>query len=223
MHDAPYLLESAALQFPGTPAVRQRPSLMPAPLLSRILPAAALLLTTLVAGPLRAESTAPAPTFTESLAPADQDSLALTKLSGAEKSALDRLVARDVAAARQGGVTGFRGTFSSRRTAGERAQAGLEKLSAPELAQLDERVARAIATRPLVTPLPRQADTTGIDVSTALKPEIHGRVTLGYGWGGGGSYRFGSVETSYYDPESRTTLSIGLGTVSGRSRNCFNY
>lgn len=185
--------------------------------LRRLLPFAAALCLALSA------TAAPEPAFIASLAPATASALGLDRLTAAERDALDALVARDVASARQGGVTAFRGTFSGRRAPAERMQAGLAKLSADELARLDEHVAAALAQRPLlVARPPRPADTEGIDVSAALKPELHGRVTLGYGWGSGGSYRFGSVETTYYDPASRVTLGVGLAAVSGRGA-CFRY
>lgn len=167
---------------------------------------------------------APAPAFTASLPPATAEALGLTRLSDAETTTLDTLVARDVAAARQGGVTAFRGTFSSRRTPTERTTAGLDKLSAAELAQLDERVATAIATRPLLVTKPAPpADPGGIDVSDALKPEIHGRVTLGYAWSKDGNYRYGSVESYYYDPASRVTIGLGVSTGRGSGSSCFRY
>lgn len=190
-------------------------------LLRRLFPAAALCLALAVSHLSAAE---PAAGFLASLAPATWNASGLARLTAAEKTALDALVARDVAAARQGGVTAFRGTFSTRRTAAERTSAGLDRLSPAELNQLDESVAVTLATRPLlVAKPPRPTDTAGIDVSAALKPEIHGRVTLGYAWSERGSYRFGSVETYYYDPASRVTLGLGIATGRGSGRGCFGY
>lgn len=193
-------------------------------LVRRLLLFAAALSIAFATSPLRAETAAPTPAFTASLTPDANTALGLDRLNNHEKNALDNLIARDVASARQGGVTAFRGTFSSRRTAAERTQAGLDKLSAAELAQLDERVAATLATRPLlVTHPPRPADTEGIDVTAALKPEIHGRVTVGYAWSKYGDYRYGSVETYYHDPASRVTFGLGLYTGRGNGSDCFRY
>ena len=194
---------------------------MPASLLRRISPAIALCLA--LAAPLL-PAAEPAAGFLSSLVPATWNASGLDQLTAAEKTSLDALVARDVAAARQGGVTAFRGTFSTRRTPVERTQAGMDRLSPAELHQLDESVAATLATRPLLVAKPsRPADTAGIDVSAALKPEIHGRVTLGYAWSERGSDRFGSVETYYYDPTSRVTLGLGISTGRGSGRGCFGY
>lgn len=194
---------------------------MPVLLLRRIFSVTALGVA--LAAPLLSAAE-PAAGFLASLTPATWHASGLDHLTAAEKTALDALVARDVAAARQGGVTAFRGTFSTRRTPAERTQAGLDRLSAGELSQLDASVAAALATRPLLVPKPpRPANTGGIDVSAALQPEIHGRVTLGYAWSKDGDYRYGSVETYYYDPASRITLGLGLSTGRGSGRGCFRY
>jgi len=153
--------------------------------------------------------------------------IGLTTLSQEELTALNQLVAREVASARQGGVTAFRGTFLSRRTPAERTAAGLDKLTPAGQDRLDQAVATALAVRHAATTVgvAPAADVGGIDVRSALKPEVHGSVTLGYGWGRGGSYRFGSVDTWYYDPESRITIGLGVGTVrgSGLGRGCWRY
>ncbi len=142
-------------------------------------------------------------------------------LSPAQQTALDQLVAQEIASARQGGVTSFRGTFTSRRTAAERTAAGLDRLTPKEATQLDARVAGALAALPSVQPTPRAPDPGGLDVRTALPAKIHGSVTLGYGWGAGGDYRFGSIESYYYDPEKRFGVGLAIGT--SRGSGCFRY
>jgi hypothetical protein len=153
--------------------------------------------------------------------------IGLTALTPGELTTLNQLVAREVASARQGGVTAFRGTFLSRRTPAERMAAGLDKLSPAGQDRLNQAVATALTARHPTTPVAVNpaAEVGGIEVRSALKPEVHGSVTLGYGWGRGGSYRFGSVDTWYYDPESRITIGLGVGTVrgSGLGRGCWRY
>lgn len=167
----------------------------------------------LASGPLLRATAAE---FSAALSPDQFASAGLTSRSADELAVLDRLVQRDVAAARQGGVTTFRGTFSSRRTPAERQAAGLDRLTPDALNQLDALVAEQIARpRPAAAPGWTPVDPAGIDVSTALKPEVHGTVTLAYGWGRGGSSRLAALDTTYYDPASRVTLSFGIATWSG--------
>ncbi len=153
--------------------------------------------------------------------------IGLTALTPEELTALNQFVAREIASARQGGVTAFRGTFLSRRTPTERTAAGLDRLSPAGRDRLNQAVATALTVRHAATPVAvaPAVDAGGIDVRSALKPEVHGTVTLGYGWGRGGSYRFGGVDTWYYDPESRITIGLGVGAVrgSGLGRGCWRY
>ena len=153
--------------------------------------------------------------------------IGLTALTPEELTALNQLVAREIASARQGGVTTFRGTFLSRRTPAECTAAGLDKLTPAGQDRLNQSVATALTVRHATTPVvfAPAVDAGGIEVRSALKPEVHGSVMLGYGWGRGGSYRFGSVDTWYYDPESRLTIGLGVGTVrgSGQGRGCWRY
>jgi hypothetical protein len=153
--------------------------------------------------------------------------IGLTALTPEELTTLNQLVAQEIASARQGGVTAFRGTFLSRRTPVERTAAGLHKLAPAGQDRLNQAVATALTVRNSTTPtaVNPAAEVGGIEVRSALKPEAHGSVTLGYGWGRGGSYRFGSVDTWYYDPASRLTIGLGVGTVrgSGLRRGCWRY
>ena len=153
--------------------------------------------------------------------------IGLTALTPEELTALNQFVARELASARQGGVTAFRGNFLSRRTPAERTAAGLDKLSTAGRDRLNQVVATALTVRDPATPvaITPAADAGGIEVRSALKPEVHGSVTLGYGWCRGGSYRFGSVDTWYYDPASRITIGLGVGAVrgSGLGRGCWRY
>jgi hypothetical protein len=170
--------------------------------------------------------------FSSQLTSTEFAGIGLMALTPAELAALDLLVAREVAAARQGRVTAFRGTFISRRTSEEYAHAGLPRLTAPGQAQLNRSVAAALAAQNLPAPPPPAVavDTDGIEVRSALKPEVHGAVTLGYGWSREGSYRFGTVDTYYHDPQLGLTLGLGVGTARGSGlvgrglgRDCWRY
>src|SRR6185369_760647 len=77
----------------------------------------------------------------------------------------------------------------------------------------NELVAAAIAARPTPKERPRLKDS---DVLAKNKPQIHGSVTVAYGWGAGGrDMRAGSLWLDYYDPESRIGLGVGLSTSEG--------
>lgn len=151
--------------------------------------------------------------FTATLSAAQQTAAGLTRLSADEQTVLNTLVAREVSLARQGGVKAFAGTFLSRRKPAELAAAGLDRLSPAEAAQLNEIVAAAIAAGP-ATPEPREWK-KGELASDKPRVQVHGGVSLTYGWGGGGTYRAGSVYTDLYDPATGVALSLGLAEASG--------
>ena len=151
--------------------------------------------------------------FTALLSPDVQAAAGLTRLTTAERTALDQFVADELAGVRAGGERALTGTFVSRRTPPERQQAGLDRLSAAELARLDELVATAQTARPAPKERPRLKDD---DVINVRKPEIHGAASLTFGWGGGGHFQAASFNVNYFDPATGLGLSVGVGQVSGR-------
>ncbi|MBI2510783.1 MAG: hypothetical protein HYV96_02290 [Opitutae bacterium] len=152
--------------------------------------------------------------FIVTLSSEQQSTAGLTHLSADEQTMINTLVAREVALARQGNVKAFAGTFSSRRKPAERAAAGLDRLSPAELEQLDLLVANAIAAGPAQATLPRRIKPS--DVARNDRLEIHGEVTLAYGWGRGGrDMRAGSLYTEIYDKETGLTLGLGYSQFSG--------
>lgn len=152
--------------------------------------------------------------FAATLSSEQQTAAGLTRLSADEQTTLNTLVAREVSLARQGNVKAFAGTFSSRRKPAERAAAGLDRLSVDELEQLDRLVANAIAAGPAQPAMPRRLKPS--DVARNDRLEIHGEVTLAYGWGRGGrDMRAGSLYTEIYDKETGVTLGLGYSQFSG--------
>lgn len=143
----------------------------------------------------------------------------LGKLTAAQRDELDRLIQRELTLAREGDVRGFAGTFSTRRTAAERAAAGLEGLEPAELAKLDLMVARLLETpAPTTWPvrLPRSSSVANAEVQpVGDRLKVHGHVSATYGWGGGGSFYGGSLGTSVYDPVTGTSLYLGLSDYRG--------
>ena len=161
--------------------------------------------------PLRAVETAGG--FTTTLPADTQAAAGLTILSVAERAALDRLVAQEVASAREQNITEFSGTFTARLAEEDRKAAGLDRLDPAQLAKLNELVATAIAARPKPKERPRIKDSEVF--AAARQPEIHGSVTLAYGWGGGRSFMGESLQLDYYDPDHHFGLSVGLNNSTG--------
>lgn len=153
--------------------------------------------------------------FLSTLTSAQRSAAGLDRLSANEQTVLNTLVAREVTFARQGNVRGFAGTFVSRRHGTDVRDAGLDHLSADEQAKLDEYVSVALAAGP-VKPEPKQLKPS--DVTGEHRLQVHGEVSLTYGWGGGRNFRAGSLYTDIYDPDTGMHVGIGLGEVSGDAR-----
>lgn len=152
--------------------------------------------------------------FTATLAPDQQTAAGLSTLASTERVALDQLVAVELALVRQGTAQELTGTFVSRRTVAERRLAGLDRLSTAELAKLNELVSAALAARPKPKERPRLKEDDVINAKS--KPEIHGAVSLTYGWAGGGrNYRATSLWLDYFDPTTGLGLNFGLTNFSG--------
>lgn len=152
--------------------------------------------------------------FVATLSQEEQSASGLSRLSADQQLALNALVAREVALARQGGVTAFAGTFSSRRRPAERGSAGLDQLSPAELERLNALVAAAIAAAPVpVTTTRRQQEQ---ELRRQRRVEVHGEISATYGRGPGGrDWHGGSVYTELYDRQSGARLGVGLSTYTG--------
>ncbi len=150
--------------------------------------------------------------FSATLSTGQKNTAGFTALSATELTALDQLVADELAYARRENLTALDGTFVARQTETGRKAAGLDRLTPEQVARLNELVAAAITARPAPKERPRLKDS---DVFVKNKPEVHGSVTFGYGWSRGGSARFGSFYTEYYDPATRLSLGIGVSTFNG--------
>jgi hypothetical protein len=137
----------------------------------------------------------------------------LATLNADELKALDQQVADDLTFAREEKLTALDGTFAARRTEAQRKQAGLDRLTPDQLARLNELVAAALAARPAPKERPRLKES---EVLAKNRPEIHGSVSVTYGWGRGGQdFRGSSLWLEYYDPESRFALGVGVSNFSG--------
>jgi hypothetical protein len=138
----------------------------------------------------------------------------LTALSPVEQLTLDQLVAGELASARRPDAAELAGTFVSRRTEAERKAAGLDRLTGVQLEKLNEYVAAALAARPKPKERPRLKES---DVLAAARErnQVHGSVSVAYGWGGGRDLWAETLWLEYYDPESRVGLGVGLTNLNG--------
>lgn len=152
--------------------------------------------------------------FTATLSLEQKTAAGVTTLTADERTALDLLVADDLAFARRENLADLGSTFVSRRTEAARKQAGLDRLGPEQLAKLNEFVAAAIAARPTPKERPRLKESDVL--SAKRRGEIHGSVTIAYGWGRGGrDYRAGTLWLDYYDPDGRFGLGLGISTFDG--------
>lgn len=152
--------------------------------------------------------------FTATLSLEQKTAAGVTTLTNDERTALDQLVADDLAFARRENLAELGGTFVSRRTEADRKQAGLDRLSPEQLTKLNELVASALAARPTPKERPRLKESDVL--SAKRRGEVHGSVTVMYGWGRGGrDYRAGSLWLDYQDPDGRFGLGVGLISADG--------
>lgn len=152
--------------------------------------------------------------FTATLSAEKQANAGGPTLSPVERIILDQLVAGELAALRQGDGRELEGSFVGRRTEAERKAAGLDRLTEAQLTKLNESVASLLTARPKPKERPRLKESEVL--AAAKKNEIHGSVTVAYGWGRGGRDMWAeSLWLDYYDPESRVGISIGLSNFNG--------
>jgi len=146
------------------------------------------------------------------------------ELSKQEQANLENLIAYEVNAARAGGVNGFAGGFSDRRTEEELEATGIERLGDDQRVRLDEHIAGFIADQPMPFVYrgerlgPGSAGQGGDDQRFTSKGPllvVGGSVTMEVGTSSAGTYYGGSVTTVISDPKGRFSAAITIGTVRG--------
>jgi|GEM_PF-2287347 len=183
---------------------------------------AAGLIAALVLGPLTGAAALP---HLDQLSASESLATGLVDLTDQERANLDNLIAYEVASARAGGVTGFAGTFSSRRSDGELDATGLNRLGDDQRERLDQHIAGMIADHaagPFVysPALSGHGAADGTDTSDAAEIKAPGlilrhEVSVTVGGGDGGSYYGGSVTTTMIDPKGRWAASVSVGASKG--------
>jgi hypothetical protein len=162
--------------------------------------------------------------FSQALSATEWTEAGINRLSSDQLAVLDALVRRDAAAQaaprRNDPPPGAR--FSLRLSADERRNAGLALLTEAETARLDafvERSASASLARTLLAPpvfYPAGSRLRPTDGKTA--PEIHGSISLSYGWSkGGGTEKTGAMTLNYEDPAHGFSLNVGYSETHGKA------
>jgi hypothetical protein len=177
----------------------------------RMLLLAAALLAAALAATARATDVA---RFSQVLTAEQRAATGLDQLTSDQLAVLDALVRHDDAYAVPSTPAHPRPAhFSQRLNADERRNAGLTRLSADQRARLDALVEQRVPLRvPVVAPISAATAPT-VEVER-VRPQIHGAVTLGMGWGSGGySEMGGSMVVDYSDPAHGLDLLMGYSEV----------
>ena len=160
------------------------------------------------------------PRFSSTLSPAQRAEVGFDQLSIDNIAVIDALVRLDAANATRLVRNNIRTTrFSERRTGHERDIAGLGRLTPEQLKKLDQFVALRIPAPPTDADLAYSSvrlDTT-TPVVTVKKPgpELHGSVSLTYGWSKYGSTRGGDASVTFVDPRKRYSVTVGYSEYHG--------
>lgn len=160
------------------------------------------------------------PRFSTTLTAAQRTEAGLEHLNDDNIAVIDALVRADEAAFRRRGRAAIAGNFSKRRTEHETEIAGLAKLTAEQRSRLDELIARRTAPSPQLTAevgAPSSPPRSVVERST--KPpglEVHGSVSLTYGWSKAGDIRGGSMVVTAQDPSKRLNVTVGYSEYRGK-------
>lgn len=168
------------------------------------------------------------PRFSSTLSPAQRTETGLDHLTTDNVAVIDALVRLDASNATRLVRNNIRTTrFSERHSAHERDIAGLEQLTPEQLRKLDQFVALRIPAPPADADLAyasvRLDSTTPIAVAKKPGPEIHGSVSLTYGWSKYGSTRGGDMNVSYVDPRRRYSVTVGYSEYHGNGLAPYPY
>lgn len=158
--------------------------------------------------------------FTDSLTAQQKTDAGLTTLSSDNVAVINALVRQDEAAVQLHNNQIRSTRFSQRRTDHERNIAGLALLSAEQLAKLDDFVGRRFAPSPaplMESVAPIVINTSAIETNNeSRRPEIHGSVSLTYGWSKGGSVMGGDLTLYHVDPERRFSVFFNYSQYHGK-------
>jgi hypothetical protein len=156
--------------------------------------------------------------FSSTLSQSQRAETGLAQLTEDNVAVIDALVRQDIATVKRRNSTTSLGTFSQRRTDHEREIAGLAKLTPEQLARLDGLVGLRVFPPPsyqLNSEYRASAAPLVKPVTTVRGLEIHGSVSLTYGWSKGGTIKGGEMEMTATDPSGRFRIRVGYGEYHG--------
>lgn len=156
--------------------------------------------------------------FSSTLSQTQRTETGLPQLSEDNIAVIDALVRQDIATVKRRNSTTSLGTFSQRRTDHEREIAGLAKLTPEQLARLDGLIGLRVFPPPSYQ-LNSEHRTASLGpvkpVTTVRGLEIHGSVSLTYGWSKEGTVKGGEMEVTATDPKGRFRLRVAYGEYHG--------
>jgi hypothetical protein len=160
------------------------------------------------------------PRFSSTLTATQRTEAGFAKLSDDNIAVIDALVRSDEAAMKRQSNLVRSGNFSQRRSAHEMEITALAKLSVEQRNRLDELIAqRSAAAIPQLTaevgapPVARHLMERNPRVAGL---ELHGSVSLAYGWSKEGSVRGGEMVVTATDPSHRLAITVGYSEYRGK-------
>lgn len=157
--------------------------------------------------------------FSSTLSDTQRTEAGLTRLTEDNIAVIDALVRQDIAAVKRRNSTTSFGTFSQRRSDHEREIAGLARLTPEQLARLDGLIGLRVFPPPSYQ-LNSEHRTNSLGpvkpVTTVRGLEIHGSVTLTYGWSKGGNIRGAEMVVTAADPSGRFKINVGYAEYQGK-------
>jgi hypothetical protein len=169
---------------------------------------------TLLAIPAKAAAASDDGRFSDTLSDSQRAETGLTQLTADNIAVIDALVRQDIATLKRRGSLGSFGEFSQRRSEHEREIAGIARLTPAQLARLDGLAGIRISPPAPMTVADAKSPKAapGVMLKPAERPyalEVHGSMSLTYGWSKGGSTRGGEMMISLQDPARRFAINIG--------------
>lgn len=159
--------------------------------------------------------------FSATLSDSQRAETGLAQLTADNIAVIDALVRQDEATLKRRGSLGSFGTFSQRRSEHERDIAGFAALTPAQLERLDGLAGLRISPPPpmIISETKSVKAAPGVLVRPVERPyalEVHGSMTLSYGWSKGGSTRGGEMMINLQDPEHRFSINVGYSQYQGK-------
>lgn len=166
----------------------------------------------------------PSTDFLQRMTEEEQLATGVHELTEQEQANLENLVAYEVASARAGNVTGFAGSFSSRRSEDQLKATGIDRLSEDQVERLDQHVAGYLADTPRVPYISRHERVTGPgarsegdEVVQGQGPllRVNGEISVTVGSSRAGSYYGGSATTVISNRSGSFRAAVRVDTMKG--------